>query len=154
MFKIWYLRFILNYPTHFHDHGTPKLGLTLQNQYCFSKWYIKGDASAKKQHFCYGAGKGPYGHPTPSTLMQCQTTYLWHVCPGKILTSLHIRTFRSKYLLGTVWIAKGSNAFMRTKNSDQTARMQRVRKVFIDSTCQKVRLSTTGAHFVVSKLFT
>ena len=28
MFKIWYLGLILNYPTHFHDHVTPKLGLT------------------------------------------------------------------------------------------------------------------------------
>ena len=40
------------------------------------------------------------------------------------------------------------------ENSDQIARMQRVRKVFVDSTCQKVRLSTTGVHLVVSKLFT
>ena len=48
MFKIRYLRFILNYPTHFHDHVNPKLGLTLQNQYCFSKWDAIGNASVKE----------------------------------------------------------------------------------------------------------
>ena len=50
-------------PTHFHDHVTPNLGLTFQNQYCFSKWDIMGNASATNEDFCYGAGKGPYGHP-------------------------------------------------------------------------------------------
>ena len=51
MFKIWPLRFILKYPTHSHDHATPKLGLTLQNQYCFSKWDTTGNASAKMKTF-------------------------------------------------------------------------------------------------------
>ena len=63
VFKIWYLRFILSYPTHFHNHVTPKLGLTLQNQYCFSKWDTISNVSAKNEDFCYGAEKGPYGHP-------------------------------------------------------------------------------------------
>ena len=58
--------FIRNYPTHFHDHVIPKLGLTLQNQYCFSKWDIMGNASLKNEGVCYGAGKGPYGHPNPT----------------------------------------------------------------------------------------
>ena len=35
--KIWYHKFILNYPTHSHDHVTPKLSPTLQNEYRFSK---------------------------------------------------------------------------------------------------------------------
>ena len=64
MFKIWYFRFILNYPTHFYNHVTPKLGLTLQNQYCFSKWDTICNVTAKHEDFCYGAEKGPYGHPT------------------------------------------------------------------------------------------
>ena len=62
MFKIWYLRFVLNYHAHFHDHVSPKQGLTTQNQYCFSKWDTIG-ISAKNEHFCYGADKGPYRHP-------------------------------------------------------------------------------------------
>ena len=43
------LRFILSYPTHFHNHVTPKLGLTLQNQNCFSKWDTISNVSAKKK---------------------------------------------------------------------------------------------------------
>ena len=70
MFKIWYLRFILNYPAHFHDHVTPKVGLTLQNQYYFSKWDTIGKISAKNENFCYGGEKGPYGHP--SLLLLCK----------------------------------------------------------------------------------
>ena len=59
VFKIWYLRFILNYPTHFHHHVTPKLGFTLQNQYC-----VTGNVSAKMKTFCFGGRKkGPFGHP-------------------------------------------------------------------------------------------
>ena len=53
-------RFVLNYLTHFHEHVTPKLGLTLQNQYCFRKW-----DTISNEDFCYGAQKGPYGHLTP-----------------------------------------------------------------------------------------
>ena len=54
MFKIWYLRFILNYPTYFHDHVTPKLGLTLQNQNCFSKRDTISNVSAKKEDLLRG----------------------------------------------------------------------------------------------------
>ena len=43
VFKIWYLRFILNYPNHFHNHLTLKLGLMLQNQYYFNKWHTIGN---------------------------------------------------------------------------------------------------------------
>ena len=57
MFKIWYLKLVLNYPIHF----TPKLGLMLQNQYCFSKRDIIGNASTNNEDFCYGAGK--WTHP-------------------------------------------------------------------------------------------
>ena len=62
VFEIWYLRFILNYPSHLKDYVTPKLGLTLQNQHCFSMWDTIGNV-AKNEDFYSGAGKGPYGHP-------------------------------------------------------------------------------------------
>ena len=65
MFNIWYLRFILNYPTHFHHYVTLKLELTLQNKLCFSKWDIIGNVSAKNGDFYYWAEKGPYGAPPP-----------------------------------------------------------------------------------------
>ena len=58
MFEIWYLRFILNYPTHIHDQVTPKLELTLQNQYGFSKWDTKGNVSAKTLTLLLGGGEG------------------------------------------------------------------------------------------------
>ena len=54
---------ILNYLNHFHDHVTPNLGLTLQNQYCCSKWDAIGNVSAENVDFCYLAEKGPYGPP-------------------------------------------------------------------------------------------
>ena len=54
MFKIWYLMFMLNYPTHLNDHVSPKL--TLQVQYCFSKWDTIGNTSALLR-----AEKRPYG---------------------------------------------------------------------------------------------
>ena len=61
--KICYLRFILNYPTHFYDNVTPKLGLTLQNQYCFRKWN-----TIWNEEFYNGSGNRIYGQP-PSLSM-------------------------------------------------------------------------------------
>ena len=51
-------RFILNYPTHFHDHVTPKLGLTLQTQNCICMWDTISNVSANNEDFSYGAKKG------------------------------------------------------------------------------------------------
>ena len=39
VFKIWYLRYILNYPTHFHDHVT----LTLRRK--INSILVKGTLS-------------------------------------------------------------------------------------------------------------
>ena len=57
-------------PTHFHDHVTPNLGLILQNQHCFNKWDTITYVSAQNKEFCYGAEKGPYGHPSPTRSLQ------------------------------------------------------------------------------------
>ena len=73
VFKLVYLSFIFNYSVHSHDHVSQKLGFTLQNQYCFSKWDTIGNVSANKlKIFVTGLKKVPYGphppapsHPTP-----------------------------------------------------------------------------------------
>ena len=49
MFKLWYLRLILNYPIDFHDHITPTLWLTLQFRYNLSKWDTISKVSAKNE---------------------------------------------------------------------------------------------------------
>ena len=59
-----YLSLILNYPTHYYDHVTPKLGLTLQNQYCFGKLDTTNNIPANM----FRAGNGPSGHTNPSPL--------------------------------------------------------------------------------------
>ena len=46
-------------------------GLRCKINTVFSKWDIIGNVSAKNEDFCYGAGKGPYGHsPLPLSLLQ------------------------------------------------------------------------------------
>ena len=77
MFNIWYIRFIQSYSTYFHGHVTPKLGLTLQHIYYFSKWDTIGNISEKNEDFCYGAEKGPYGPFPPFRIV---TLDIWTMC--------------------------------------------------------------------------
>ena len=56
---------------HIHDHVTQKLGLTLQNQILLVNGTLYVMLHEKKgEDVCYGAGKGPYGHPSFSRLQR------------------------------------------------------------------------------------
>ena len=70
---------ILNYPTHFHDHVTPNLGLTLQIQYYFSKWNTKGNASANNEDFVTGKKLGimDLQSPSPPPPLRGRNWALW-----------------------------------------------------------------------------